>query len=278
MSWRLRKSDGTIYGPVEFPDLYRWATEGRVLPDDFVAEGDGEWVPAPSVAALELDWLLPRGESVIGPLHLLAYAELLQERALSGGEPIVKKSGGDPIPVGQAVAEALLRRAAIARAQSQDAGLREKLEAAERAREELSREVVTLKAELAAAREELSRLRARLDEATARADAARGELAQALAQNEQLAERERAEAERSANLQGMLDREREAAAQQQAESAERLRAAEQEIEALKARMKEQEAHFKEVVRDFRELNDRYVRLRNQIETVSADGKPRVRLA
>jgi chromosome segregation ATPase len=404
MSWRLRKPDGSIYGPVAFPEFYRWAAEGRILPDDFVAEGDGDWVPAPSVAELELDWLLPRGETVLGPLHLLAYAELLQERMLSGSEPIVKKTGGEPIPVGQAVAAELLQRAAAGYARARDAGLREKLAASERAREEISGQIDALKAERAAASEELARLRARLDEETARADAACAELARALAQNEQWAARAREETERNASLQAALDREREAAAQRQAESverlraaereletvkaqraaaseelarlrarldeetaradaartelarvlaqneqlaarawdvadapipsgpeklnatgrekefqdltrryermlarareesernaqlraeldrereaaaqrqaesAERLRAAEQEIEALKARLKDHEAHFQEVTRDFRELNDRYIRLRSEMESGSAGGKPKVRLA
>ncbi len=434
MNWRLRKPDGTIYGPVAFAEFYRWASEGRILPEDFVSENDGAWIPAPDAAALELDWLLPRGEGALGPLHLLAFAELLQQRMLQGNEPIVKKTGGDPIPVGQAVAGELLRRVEVALAdlvgarvemrtlravrakqqEEQGAVLREQLLATERARDELQQRVEALKAEQLAAPEEITRLRAQLNEERSRTQSLETALAKAheqiaelsaraqrepdhapaarpekmhdagrekefkeltdryerlLAQtreeaersarlqmtlneeraaaakqqaemagqlrtaqeetvrlraelakaNERIAElnareeiethrvpttrpekmnatgrekefqdltrryerllaRTREEAERNDELQKALAEERKAAAQDKAETDERLRSAQEEVARLNARIEEQERHYQELIRDFRELNDRYIRLRNDKDPASASAaKPKVRL-
>lgn len=354
MNWRLRKPDGTIYGPTAFPEFYRWAAEGRILPDDFVSEGDGEWIPAPDVAALELDWILPRGEGQqLGPLHLLAFAELLHQRMLQGNESIVMKSGGDPVPVGQAVAGELLRRLegalvelaaarvelrtvrrALAQREPAPAAVPSsaELEASRRRAEELLARATALEKELEALRSaqvatnaELERLRVMAMEQrqaleTANAELACAREAAALAEErvrtleeaaqapaaeplipprpdkmnaegrekefqdltrryERLLARTREEAERNDDLQKSLEAERTAAAERQAEMEERLRAAQEQIAAMKARVEEQERHHEELVRNFRDLNDRYIRLREDKETATASptAKPKVRL-
>lgn len=355
MNWRLRKPDGTIYGPVAFPEFYRWATEGRILPDDFVSEGDGEWIPAPDVAALELDWILPRGEGQqLGPLHVLAFAELLHQRMLQGGESIIKKSGGDPVPVGQAVAGELLQRMqgtlhelaaarvelrTIRRALAQrepppvPAAPPAELDASRRRTEELLARATALETELdalrstqAATRTELERLRVMAQEQKEALDAAHVELtrareaaaraedrarkleeaAQALEEGprihplrpdkmnaegrekefqdltrryERLLARTREEAERNDKIQKALEAERAASAERQAEMEARLRTAQEQIAALKAHVEEQERLHQELVRNFRDLNDRYIRLRADKEpsTESPSSKPKVRL-
>lgn len=350
MNWRLRKPDGTIYGPVAFPEFYRWAAEGRILPEDTVSEGDGDWRPAAEIPALELDWLLPRGEGqALGPLHLLAFGELLQQRMLQGNEPVVRKSGGESVPVGQAVAAELLRRldgalkdlasarveartARLAAAKLQtkdDSKTNAELERAQQRASELhakaealAAELETLRSEQANARDELERLReqaaaneTRLSAAIADLAQAREELARArdaareaatapeplslpqpermdakgrekefqdlTRRYERLLARTREEADRNTNLQRALETERAEAARRQSELEQRLREAQEQVASLNARIEEQERHYTELVRNFRDLNDRYVRLRSESEKKSdaetPTQKPKVRL-
>lgn len=109
--WRVQKPDGSVYGPAPLEVLRRWAAEGRIAADDQVAEEGGDWRPAPSVAALEMEWLLMQdGEAAIGPLHILAFAELLQDGALIGQEFLVHAAGGEPAPIACVIARECLRR------------------------------------------------------------------------------------------------------------------------------------------------------------------------
>lgn len=110
MGWRLLKADGSQYGPISLALLRRWAMEGRVAPEDQVAEEGGEWRPAPSVEELEMTWLLLReAKPPFGPLNLFAFADLVQQGTLAGTEQVAPVSGGDPVPLAIALARALLQ-------------------------------------------------------------------------------------------------------------------------------------------------------------------------
>ena len=50
VNWKVKKSDGSIYGPVSTETLQRWIRERRVLAEDFITvEGKEEWKFAGSI-------------------------------------------------------------------------------------------------------------------------------------------------------------------------------------------------------------------------------------
>lgn len=245
MSWRLRKPSQAIYGPVELPELCRWAAEGRILPDDEVCENDGAWKLSVEVAELELNWLLPRKDGQAkGPLHILAYAELLQRRILRGDEVITHRATGDKCTVAQAVAPELIRRAealaAALDAQPQTPPVQPEKDDAtglEKTVQDLTRRYERL---LARTREQEDELRT---------------LKHALANTQSTSTEQLAAA-----------------------TAARQKAEKETAEYLK-QLTDLKALHEELTRNFRDLNDRYIRLRDQTPGAAqgAGGKPKVRL-
>lgn len=88
-NWYLRKHDGSEYGPTSLDALRQWAEDGRIAPEDQLSQDRADWVPAPSVEALEMHYeiVLESGERY-GPLHLLALRELVEDGAIDSTTPI----------------------------------------------------------------------------------------------------------------------------------------------------------------------------------------------
>ncbi|HEY2343058.1 MAG TPA: GYF domain-containing protein, partial [Chthoniobacteraceae bacterium] len=58
-NWYLLKNDdGTIFGPVPFSQLRQWAAEAQVSPLDKVSTDEQNWLRAPMVPGLEMDYLI----------------------------------------------------------------------------------------------------------------------------------------------------------------------------------------------------------------------------
>src|SRR5213079_1619564 len=58
-SWYLRKYEGGgIFGPLPFDQLSRWASKARVAPRDLVSSDQENWMKAPMLAELGMDWLV----------------------------------------------------------------------------------------------------------------------------------------------------------------------------------------------------------------------------
>jgi polyhydroxyalkanoate synthesis regulator phasin len=62
MTWYLRKLDNTVYGPVDLDVLKGWAAQGRVHPDDRVSQDNQTWRPAPEISQLHMDWIVDLAE------------------------------------------------------------------------------------------------------------------------------------------------------------------------------------------------------------------------
>lgn len=244
MSWRLRKTDKTTYGPVELPELCRWAAEGRILPDDEISEDKGAWKPAPDLADLELNWLAPDEKGTLrGPFHILVFADLLNRKLLQGDTVITHRVSKEQATVGQAVTAELTRRIEALSAATPDktasAGKRaEKAEATglEKTIQDMTRRYESMVARTRTQEDELSDLRQKL-----------ATLQQAA--NERLAEAFEA--------------------RQQAE--EKVEEQRKEIESLKSTQND-------LAKNFRDLNERYIQLRDKGGTTSQPAsKPKPRL-
>ena len=79
-SWYLRKSEGGgIFGPLPFDQLSRWASRARVAPRDQVSSDQENWMKAPMLSELGMDWLVEvTSERYYGPTTLGAINEFVR--------------------------------------------------------------------------------------------------------------------------------------------------------------------------------------------------------
>jgi hypothetical protein len=78
--WFLRKhEDGSVFGPLPFAQLVRWASSAQVAPHDVVSSDQVTWVKAPMLPELGMDWLVEvTTERFYGPTTLGAIQEFVR--------------------------------------------------------------------------------------------------------------------------------------------------------------------------------------------------------
>lgn len=78
--WFLCKhEDGSIFGPLPFAQVRRWAATAQVAPHDTLSQDQQTWLKAPMFPELEMDWLVEvASESYYGPTTLGALKEFLR--------------------------------------------------------------------------------------------------------------------------------------------------------------------------------------------------------
>lgn len=78
--WFLRKhEDGSIFGPVSFEQLARWASLAQIAPHDSISTDQATWVKAPMLQELRMDWIAEvTSERLYGPTTLGAIREFLR--------------------------------------------------------------------------------------------------------------------------------------------------------------------------------------------------------
>jgi hypothetical protein len=79
-AWFLRKhEDGSVFGPLSFEQLARWASTAQVAPYDSVSADQANWVKAPMLPELGMDWIVEvTSERLYGPTTLGAIREFLR--------------------------------------------------------------------------------------------------------------------------------------------------------------------------------------------------------
>lgn len=112
--WFLRKhEDGQVFGPVDFVRLKDWTRTAQVSPLDMVSDDQVNWIKAPMLLQLQMDYLIQLGdESYYGPTtegavqEFLRLGEINAETALinccTGEEMTLRESGffqGQPPPM-----------------------------------------------------------------------------------------------------------------------------------------------------------------------------------
>ena len=77
--WYLRKaSDGSLFGPLTFTQLQQWAADAQVSPLDRVSSDQNNWMKAPMLPELQMDYLVEVGDDqYYGPTTLGAIAEFI---------------------------------------------------------------------------------------------------------------------------------------------------------------------------------------------------------
>lgn len=94
--WFLRKQeDGTIFGPLSFDLLSRWASAAQVAPNDVVSNDQQAWIKAPMVPELGMDWLVEvTSERYYGPTTLGAIQEFIRLGEINAETFIINSCAG----------------------------------------------------------------------------------------------------------------------------------------------------------------------------------------
>jgi len=79
-TWFLRKhQDGSIFGPLSFEQLLRWASSAQIAPHDTLSSDQERWIKAPMLPQLGMDWLVEiTSEHYYGPTTLGAIQEFIR--------------------------------------------------------------------------------------------------------------------------------------------------------------------------------------------------------
>jgi hypothetical protein len=96
----LKHDDGSLFGPVPFEQLRQWAVDAQVSPLDKVSTDEQNWVKAPMIPGLEMDYLIEvTPDQFYGPTTIGAVREFLQIGEIHGETPITNCRDGSVVSV-----------------------------------------------------------------------------------------------------------------------------------------------------------------------------------
>jgi hypothetical protein len=269
--WHLKKRDGRVFGPVDISTLQRWASEGRVTPDDLLSEDEQTWTAAPDVQALAMDWMVELEDGGrYGPIHLLALRDFLKDGTVPPDARLSHKNGRETHAAGEALLAALLERnhqleeKAARRTAHGEGEPPEVVTQLQQALKDLAAEKDRIEQEFRAYRQQMEAAPVEESGGERQTTVALMNAAHDLSRNYDLLLRQFQD--KAQELQAAL--ETKAAVEQDAE--EHMRRMEEalhreRLEAQQARRRLAEleqAHF-ELVKSYRDMNDRLIRLRQE---------------
>jgi hypothetical protein len=160
--WYLRKAhDGSEFGPIDFQQLRDWAAEAQVAPLDRVSTDNKNWVKAPMIPELEMDYLVEMGEDqYYGPTTVGALREFLAADEITPETSLTNCKDGTKLRLNDLLSPAELDSGAEAANTRAGGGIRvnlqqrireleERLEQERRAREMAEHLVEKLEAQIA---------------------------------------------------------------------------------------------------------------------------------
>jgi len=94
--WFLRKhEDGTVFGPLSFAQLAKWAAAAQVAPHDAISSDQLTWAKAPMLPELGMDWLVElTTEQYYGPTTLGAVQEFIRLGEIDGETYVINSCDG----------------------------------------------------------------------------------------------------------------------------------------------------------------------------------------
>jgi len=95
-SWFLRKhEDGSVFGPLSFEQLAKWASTAQVAPHDAISTDQLSWIKAPMLPELGMDWLVElTSEQYYGPTTLGAIEEFIRLGEIDGETFVINSCDG----------------------------------------------------------------------------------------------------------------------------------------------------------------------------------------
>ena len=77
--WYVKSDDGNVYGPADMAKLSSWARDGRIDPSSYLSTDRISWVPAQTLASLEMKWLIETEPGkVFGPFNRVVAIRLFK--------------------------------------------------------------------------------------------------------------------------------------------------------------------------------------------------------
>ncbi len=94
--WFLRKrEEGSIFGPLTFEQLVRWASSAQIAPTDSVSTDETNWIKAPMLPELRMDWIVEMGdERYYGPTTLGSIIEFLRLEEINNETFVINACDG----------------------------------------------------------------------------------------------------------------------------------------------------------------------------------------
>jgi hypothetical protein len=94
--WFLRKfEDGSVFGPLAFDQLERWAETAQVAPHDVISNDQVTWMKAPMLPQLGMDYLVEvTSERYYGPTTLGSIEEFIRLGDIDGETFIINACDG----------------------------------------------------------------------------------------------------------------------------------------------------------------------------------------
>ncbi len=101
-AWFLRKhADGSIFGPLTFAQVRRWADSAQIAPHDKISHDQETWQKAPMFPELAMDWLVEvTSERYYGPTTLGAVREFLRLGEIGAGTYVINSCDGGRRQIG----------------------------------------------------------------------------------------------------------------------------------------------------------------------------------
>ena len=101
--WYLLKHDnGALFGPISFDQLKQWAVEAQISPLDKVSTDQQNWVKAPMLPELEMDYLVEVSpDQFYGPTTIGAVREFLQMGEIHSNTMVTNCRDGSEIALKQ---------------------------------------------------------------------------------------------------------------------------------------------------------------------------------
>ena len=102
-NWFLSKHiDGSVFGPLTFEQMRRWADSAQVAPHDKISHDQVTWLKAPMFPELGMDWLVEvTSERYYGPTTLGAVREFIRLGEIGEETFIINSCDGSRRPIAE---------------------------------------------------------------------------------------------------------------------------------------------------------------------------------
>ncbi|MFH1477795.1 MAG: hypothetical protein ABIH24_09965, partial [Verrucomicrobiota bacterium] len=98
--WRVKLSNGAVYGPIELDELRTWAEECRIAPGDQVSADNVNWVNVETLPELMMQWMVKMASGeIFGPVHLHAVIDFVHSRLVIPNSSLVNQVTGETATV-----------------------------------------------------------------------------------------------------------------------------------------------------------------------------------
>ena len=98
----MKQADGTVFGPLTFGQLHQWALDAYISPLDKVSNDQIQWVKAPMIPGLHMDFLLELEPGIFyGPTTIGAVREFMNSGEITPATLLTDCKTGEQKPISE---------------------------------------------------------------------------------------------------------------------------------------------------------------------------------